>query len=67
MITVTTFSVLTGRVIVHVPVRYRALIAQYAGFGQDAPLAEYGSGGWNSMTEYRTWLQLPGVTVEKTQ
>lgn len=68
MLTVHTFHILSGWVKVLVPLRYRALVEQYAQFGEDVPEREFRrlSGmGWCSRTEYRTWLQLPGVVVER--
>lgn len=64
MITVTTFNVLTGKVIISVPMRYRSLVAKYAQFGEGAPFAAHADGGWTSLTDFRTWIQLPGVVVE---
>ena len=71
MLTVHCFHVLSGWVKVLVPLRYRALVSQYAQFGEDVtgPLASelrrLSGMGWCSRTEYRTWLQLPGVVVER--
>lgn len=60
MLTVTCFNTVTGKVRVHIPLRYRALVARYAQFNE-----AYGAGNWVTDTEYLAWLQLPGVVVEK--
>lgn len=66
MLTVHTFHVLSGWVALSIPVKYRALVERYALFGdavQESEFRRLSGNGWCSTTEYRTWLQLPGVMV----
>lgn len=68
MLTVLCFNRISGLVKVLVPLRYRALVSQYAHW-EHMPLSTAYSvtvpNVWVSDTEYHTWLQLPGAVVER--
>lgn len=68
MLTVMCFDRVSGMVKVLVPLRFRTLVSRYAQWECLRLSTAYDvkvPNQWVTDTEYRTWLQLPGVTVER--